>query len=212
MSHQIELGAPGFRDFTHCYRCLTRFKNAVVIYPRLAPLVRHLGDWVTTWIDGVSATPPVFDDPFKNASSAARDHIIAHLRGKIDRLVSIVDRELTKFNRSLQEGQPAINFSVNTGSNEGIVAALQTTYDGPGEDRRDGPRHDNDHLDIDKIRIAPTHEELISRIPPFLPANLHNAPHPLPADSMERLLDIQFRLLREELTYVHIYPSCCMNS
>ena len=190
MSHQIELGAPGFRDFTHCYRCLTRFKNAVVIYPRLAPLVRHLGDWVTTWIDGVSATPPVFD-PFKNASSAARDHIIAHLRGKIDRLVSIVDRELTKFNRSLQEGQPAINFSVNTGSNEGIVAALQTTYDGPGEDRRrDGPHVMTMIISTStKFASLPTHEELISRIPPFLPAN-HNSTMPhtrIPADSMEKI-------------------------
>jgi hypothetical protein len=168
-------------------------------------LIRHLSEWVATWIEGVYAIPPVFDDPFKNVPSTARDHIITHLRGKIDRLVSIVDREQTKLNRSSQTGRPTINLVMNTSSNEGIIAALQTTYDGPGEDRQDGPRHDNDHLDIDKIRIAPTHEELISRISPFLPANLYDAPHPLPADSMERLLDIQFRLLREELTYVHTF-------
>jgi hypothetical protein len=167
--------------------------------------VKHLDNWATTWIEGVSSTPPGFDDPFKNAAPAARDHIITHLRSKIDRLVSIVDREQTKLDRSLQGGRQVTSFVTNTGSNEGIIAALQTTYDGPGEDRRDGPRHDNDHRDIEKIRIAPTHEELISRIPPFLPANLYDAPHPLPADSMERLLDIQFRLLREELTYVHVY-------
>lgn len=119
--------------------------------------------------------------------------------------MSIVDREQTKLNRSLQGGLRVNSLVTNAGSNEGIIAALQTNYDGPGEDRQDGPRHDNDHREIDKIRIAPTHQELISRIPPFLPANLYDAPHPLPAESMERLLDIQFRLLREELTYVHVY-------
>jgi hypothetical protein len=167
--------------------------------------VRHLGDWVTAWIEGVFVIPPTFDDPFKNATGAARDHIVVHLRSKVDRLVSIVDREQTKLDRSLQAVRPNTSFITHTGSNEGIIAALETTYDGPGEDRRDGPRHDNDHRDIDKIRIAPTHEELISHIPPFLPANLYDAPHPLPAASMERLLDIQFRLLREELTYVHVH-------
>lgn len=170
------------------------------MYPRLGPLVRHLGDWITAWIEAVSSTPPGFDDPLKNATVAVRDHFITHLKSKVDRLLSIVDREQTKLNRSLQDGLPLTSLATNTGSNEGVIAALQINYDGPGEDRRDGPRHDNDHKDIDKIRIAPTHEELISRIPPFLPANLYDAPHPLPADSMERLLDIQFRLLREELT------------
>ncbi|KAI6021428.1 hypothetical protein BKA83DRAFT_166314 [Pisolithus microcarpus] len=47
---------------------------------------------------------------------------------------------------------------------------------------------------------APTHEELMCPIEPFLPATLYDAPHPASAESMERLLDIQFRLLREELT------------
>jgi hypothetical protein len=166
-------------------------------------LVRNLHGWVQTWIEGTSATPPAFDDPFKNATTAARDHITSHLKSKIDRLVAIVDREQTKIDRSLQHDRSAAIFGDPGRSNEGIIAALHTSYDGPGEDCRNGPRHDNDHVDINDIRIAPTHEELISRFPPFLPANLYDAPHPLPSDSMERLLDIQFRLLREELTYVH---------
>jgi hypothetical protein len=165
--------------------------------------VRNLQGWVQTWIEGVSATPPAFDDPFKGATAAARDHITSHLTSKVDRLIAIVDREQAKTSRSLQHDRSTTIFGAHSGSNEGIIAALHTSYDGPGVARRDGPRHDNDHLDIGEIRIAPTHEELISRIPPFLPANLHDAPHPLPPESMERLLDIQFRLLREELTYVH---------
>lgn len=84
-------------------------------------------------------------------------------------------------------------------SEEGDIAALHNAYEGPGSLRPEGPRHDNDFVDINDIRIAPTHNELISRISPYLPANIHAAPHPYSPESMERLLDIQFRLLREEL-------------
>lgn len=187
----------------HLFRCLTRFKNAVAIHPRLAPLIRNLESWVITWTEGVSAVPDVFDDPFKSVSAEARDHVIHHLKGKVTRMMAIVDREQGKLDRASQKTSSASLLRGGTLSNEGIIAALRTTYDGPGTDRPEGPRHDNDHLEIDQIRVAPTHEELISRIPPFLPSNFYGAPHPLPPDSMQRLLDIQFRLLREELTCVH---------
>jgi hypothetical protein len=157
------------------------------------------------WIKGISSDPPLFDDPFKSTNQAAREHIIAHLISKVNPLISIVDREENKIKRSAREPRPS--GVATSGPSEGIVAALQMTYQGPGELRSDGPRHDNDFIDITDIRTAPTHDELMSRIPPFLPSNFHNAPHPLPAESMERLLDIQFRLLREELTYVPPYHS-----
>ena len=184
------------------HRCLTRFKNAIAIYPRLVPLIRNLESWVITWTAGISAVPAIFDDPFKDVSAEARDHVIHHLKGKVIRMITIVDREQGKLDRASQKTSSASLLRGSNLSNEGIIAALRTTYDGPGTDRPEGPRHDNDHLEIDQIRIAPTHEELISRIPPFLPSNFYGAPHPLPPDSMQRLLDIQFRLLREELTCV----------
>ena len=88
---------------------------------------------------------------------------------------------------------------------EGPVA-MHVAFNGPGVLCSTGPRHDNDVAEIQNIRIAPTHEELICQAEPFLPANFYDAPHHLPQESMERLLDIQFRLLREELTYVfHCY-------
>lgn len=183
---------------------MTRFKNAIAIYPKLAPLVRNLREWTDSWVLGVSSSPPVFDDPLKDAPQAARDHITGHLKAKIDRLMAIVDRELEKLGHSLRKNRSGLSYTTK-GPNEGILAALHSSYDGPGEERRDGPRHDNDFADIQDIRIAPTHSELVSRIPPFLPANLYDAPHPLPADSMPRLLDIQFRLLREELTCVALF-------
>jgi hypothetical protein len=57
-------------------------------------------------------------------------------------------------------------------------------------------RHDNDHVSIRDINVAPTCEEALSSDPPFLPQNMPNAVHHL--DGVERLLDVQFRLLRED--------------
>jgi len=133
-------------------------------------------------------------------NSVARDHITGYLKTKVDRLCQIVAREQARLDRA--QGRVHNTSSVLPASNmdEGIISALHITYDGPGVLFSQGSRHDNDFIDIQDIRVAPTHQELISRIPPFLPANLYDAPHPLPKGSMERLLDIQFRLLREELT------------
>ena len=83
---------------------------------------------------------------------------------------------------------------------EALTSRLEQTYDPPGTLRGGGePRHDNDFTDIRDIRIAPTNEELLCPLPPYLPVFLPTAPHHLPESSMERHLDIQFRLLREEL-------------
>ncbi|KAJ6499128.1 hypothetical protein C8R45DRAFT_981206 [Mycena sanguinolenta] len=180
------------------FEILARFKNAAATHPNLVISIRNLQTWTGTWIEGVSKSPPTFDDPFRQAGSATRDQITNHLRAKVQRLVAIVDREQNKIDRANQRKPSVLALADRT--HEGIVAALSITYEGPGELRPLGVRHDNDHVDIADIRIAPTHGELISRLSPFLPGNFHDAPHHLPAESMERLLDIQFRLLREELT------------
>ncbi|KAJ7045696.1 hypothetical protein C8F04DRAFT_1065834 [Mycena alexandri] len=179
------------------FEILTRFKNASATYPNLVPIVRNLKTWTETWIEGISMSS--FDDPFKEAGPSTRDQITSHLRAKVDRLVAIVDREQGRIDRASQQ-RIAAPFPLPDRSHEGVVAALNITYEGPGPLRAQGPRHDNDFADIADIRVVPTHEELTCRISPFLPGNFHDAPHHLPVESMERLLDIQFRLLREELT------------
>lgn len=149
----------------------------------------------------------MFDDLFKDVSGAARDHIITHLKGKVDRLANIVDREQAKMARVQKKAANMLSSRLAANLDEGIISALNITYDGPGELSSRGKRHDNDLVDIQDIRVAPTHQELVCRTIPFLPANRYDAPHPLPRESMERLLDIQFRLLREELTYVVFFYS-----
>jgi len=83
---------------------------------------------------------------------------------------------------------------------QALLMRLEQTYDPPGHLRPEGPRHDNDFANIVQIRICPTSEELMCPIPPYLPVTVPGAPHHLPAGSMERHLDAQFRLLREDLT------------
>lgn len=162
----------------------------------MRPLVLDLSKWLDLWIEGISASPPTFRDSLTDTPAQTRQQICQHFRARTDQLVAIVEREHTKAKR---DARPKIDVTAGF-SLEGTLAALHNSYVGPGEVRDEGPRHDNDHVDISEIRLAPTHEELICRIPPFLPANIYGAPHPLPPDSMERLLDVQFRLLREELT------------
>lgn len=148
----------------------------------------------------ISANPPTLNDP-QIAQSRPDTHafMITHLREKVERLSTIVTRERNKAQRS---AQPRAFGMLGVAANEGIVSALQIlqTDAEPGHLRPDGPRHDNDHADINDIRIAPTEQELVCAIAPYLPANFFEAPHHQPPESMERLLDIQFRLLREEGT------------
>ena len=152
------------------------------------------------WIEKISADTPTFDDPIAGHATLAREHIITHLRLQIRQVIAIVEREHTKHERAKKSStsNPA---SSTAFSAEGIIAALETTYQGPGDLREDGPRHDNDFVDIAQIRIAPTHQELVSPISNFLPANIYGSPNPHPIGSMQRHLDIQYRLLREELMY-----------
>ena len=189
-------------------RCLARFKNAVGTYPQLIPLVRKLATWTDDWIKGVTASPPTFKDSSFNAvAPLIRDHLVRHLKSRIDRLVMVVDREGMRIERSTQEMALSKPWLSTVEINTGIIAALRMNFEGPGSFRHLGPRHNNDAVDICDIRIVPTNEELMSRLPPFLPANFHGAPHVLPDESIERLLDIQFRLLREELVYALFHLS-----
>lgn len=160
-------------------------------YPRLVQTVRRLREWLKIWADGITTTPPTFDD-YEFVTPEKFDHVIEFLRHKIDGLVTIVER-------SPRTDQSLRSFGASMTS---VMNALRSTYDAPGELRQGGPRHDNDFIDIEDIRIIPTPEELISDIRPFLPTTQYDAPHFFPSGSIQRLLDIQFRLLREELTFV----------
>ncbi|KYG47209.1 hypothetical protein M433DRAFT_509938 [Acidomyces richmondensis BFW] len=77
----------------------------------------------------------------------------------------------------------------------GPKAAFQLDRDPPGELSEDGPRHDNDKVNIGEISILPTLQEIkssrIEYLPPADPLQWH-------LGGIEGLLDRQFRLLRED--------------
>ncbi|TDL21593.1 hypothetical protein BD410DRAFT_297523 [Rickenella mellea] len=184
------------------FEYVTRFKHALAMHQSLPDLVRDVANWFDIYVEAISTSPPGFNDQLAKAPQPAREHLIRHMRTNVERIMSIVDREQGLLERSArrQERKEAKLSIEKEKQCDSMITALWNTYEGPGELREEGPRHDNDFAEIEKIRIAPTDQELVCRIPPFLPANIPDAPHPLKSDSMERLLDIQFRLLREELT------------
>ena len=73
--------------------------------------------------------------------------------------------------------------------------SLPFDTDGPGHWSKYGPRHDNDHADIQHIRILPTADEILSQRRSYIPEKSQWADHHLPC-GQRRLLDVQFRQMR----------------
>lgn len=69
--------------------------------------------------------------------------------------------------------------------------------DGPGALSTNGPRHDNDHVDIGDIKILPTADEILSTRLPYMPMKAEDSTHYLPL-GQKRVMDVQFRHLRYE--------------
>lgn len=65
----------------------------------------------------------------------------------------------------------------------------------PGHLSRDGPRHDNDHADISKIKIMPTYQEITSTRNEYLPTVDSSQWH---LQGIRGRVDREFRLLRED--------------
>ncbi|KAH8976901.1 hypothetical protein EDB92DRAFT_1938185 [Lactarius akahatsu] len=175
-----------------------RVKSAMKNHPELHDLVEDIISWFNIWTAAVRASPPTFKDPITSSSLQIRNPTLGELGKDISRLSQIVGREYgdtEKLRRRVPNGRLTAGQRM-----EALTSRLEQAYDPPGTLRDGGePRHDNDFADIRDIRIAPTNEELLCPFPPYLPVALPSAPHHLPEHSMERHLDIQFRLLREEL-------------
>ncbi|KAH9923478.1 uncharacterized protein BXZ73DRAFT_50943 [Epithele typhae] len=174
-----------------------RFRVSIRDHDNTPSFVQDFARWFDIWAKDVSSPQPRYTDPIASADSRTRNLTIDHIQEDILRLGAIVERESGVVIK-LQIGPPASSMTAAQKS-QARIAQLAQTYDPPGELRPDGPRHDNDHQFIRDISIAPTHDEIFAPIGPYLPVFSRDAPHHLPANSMERHLDIQFRLLREEL-------------
>ncbi|KAF5243075.1 hypothetical protein FAUST_2993 [Fusarium austroamericanum] len=66
---------------------------------------------------------------------------------------------------------------------------------GPGTLSAEGRRHDNDHTNINKIKIMPTYDEIVSPRAEYLPTKYPSQWH---IDGIRGRLDREFRLVRED--------------
>ncbi|GJP50063.1 hypothetical protein CLOM_g9207 [Closterium sp. NIES-68] len=129
---------------------------------------------------------PVFDGKYHHLWS-----VIYRLRRALD-----VRSHSERQKQRMEEGQLLHEDFFPSGQRLSSMQAV----DGPGELSLAGrPRHDNDHAEISAISVAPTMEEVLCKVAPYLPHNHANEPHHLPAGSVGRHVDIQFRLLRHDL-------------
>ncbi|KAK0451375.1 uncharacterized protein EV420DRAFT_714274 [Desarmillaria tabescens] len=169
-----------------------RFKHAINNHPDIFVFAGNLVRWYDEWAGLIMTSS--FEDTI---DPTVQGLTLEQIRESIGRLDAIVKREHANVESKRRPAQPQ---GLREGHQSGALQAhLIQTYDAPGSLRPLGPRHDNDHCDIADISILPTQDELTSVAPPYIPVNLPYAPHHLDPNSMERHLDIQFRLLREEL-------------
>lgn len=154
----------------------------------------QVAEWFEEWAAALDATPP-FDDECSRCDKDMKESVVCNIRRDKDRVLHLARRG------EIRVVERPSSLKMHSYGNEGLIANLQRECDhqGPGKLRETGPRHDNDPVDFELIRIAPTHQELICADDPYLPPNFAEAPHFLEHKSVERLLDVQFRLLREEL-------------
>ncbi|DBB11483.1 TPA: hypothetical protein ACH3X3_006891 [Trebouxia sp. C0006] len=78
------------------------------------------------------------------------------------------------------------------------ISQAEEAQAGPGIHRKQGPRHDNDFARIASISIAPTQEEMLCTVPPYLPRNQAGTVMHLDSASQAAHLDMQFRLFRHD--------------
>ncbi|KAH9912307.1 uncharacterized protein BXZ73DRAFT_56354 [Epithele typhae] len=174
-----------------------RFRNSIREHDNIPSFVQDLASHFNNWADDVCSNSPRFEDSITAVPAQTRNLVITHVRDEIARLGAIVERESgVVMKLQLVLPQSALT---SAQKRQAWIAQLAFVYDPPGALRASGPRHDNDHELIRDIAIAPTHDEIFAADAPYLPVFSPDAEHHLPADSMDRHLDIQFRLLREEL-------------
>ncbi|PKY55180.1 P-loop containing nucleoside triphosphate hydrolase protein [Rhizophagus irregularis] len=120
---------------------------------------------------------------------------------------TILEKEMKTMNKMLNNGRTNLIFEQNPDPKDltrlyykelARKVDAKRIYDPPGELSKEGQRHDNDFVEIDKISIIPTREEILCERKPFLPSTLPDSLHFLPY-GVSRLLDTQFRLLREDM-------------
>ncbi|WVF69005.1 hypothetical protein IAT40_003779 [Kwoniella sp. CBS 6097] len=138
----------------------------------LSDLVEELPSLFDRWATDMLSANPTFNDNIASHELATRKHLVSEAERVIHRLQQIVDRCQGRITQ-----RP--------------TKILQVVDEKQKQQWRLDP-------EIRGIELLPTHDELLCSAPPFTPANLPSAPHHLDPGTIQRQLDILFRLLRED--------------
>lgn len=174
-------------------RYVNRYRTAPTVHPGLQEFASFLHARFEDWATILAASQTQFRDQMATQSAADKKAIIAAIRKTMNLMAETVVQ-------ALPQAGTAPKRSIVHGSSLGLIATIQREYDGPGDLSEKGPRHDNDHADIRDISIPSSAQEMVAQRDPYLPANIPGARHHLPDDSMAKIPDIQFRLLRADMT------------
>ncbi|CAH1759698.1 5746_t:CDS:10, partial [Entrophospora sp. SA101] len=178
---------------------LTRVKEAS-INESMYKVIERLENLKTSWKNS-------FNDRVTNEQN---DPLNSNEEGR-EYFFEILDQEFNNIKKHLKiQGGKTSNLQKTSSESKsssqlykgcGEFAALKRDYDPPGTLSKLGPRHDNDFEEFTKILIVPTKEEILCKRKPFIPT--FNIPRSLELywiqDNATRLLDAQFRLLREDM-------------
>ena len=104
-------------------------------------------------------------------------------------------QSLARIRRRLNIGSSLPIAPIQSTPQNPLSTAFELSPDLPGNLSNDGARHDNDHACIADIQILPTAQEIASPRQEYLPL-INSTQHHL--SGVSRLLDRQFRLLRED--------------
>ncbi|GES78947.1 P-loop containing nucleoside triphosphate hydrolase protein [Rhizophagus clarus] len=177
-----------------CSILLDRIKDAA-INEEMRDIIQRLEDAKLRWQNSLLTQQRDSGDPlYSNVNR--KDYFFFILDKELKKVKQVIKKHSE---RSFLNEQNSIDeSSLKHYKEKSQLADLKRLYDPPGELSKFGPRHNNDFSDVSKISIVPTEEEILSERQPFLPTNIPEAPHFLP-EGTERLLDSQFRLLREDM-------------
>ncbi|KAF3289333.1 hypothetical protein TWF970_003113 [Orbilia oligospora] len=162
------------------------------------------------WQDALEATTSVFLNTLRMNQGAAIQEKLKYISQRLagiahsddhngnDQLVAI-SQNISNITSILSAGAEVPQERISHGFKKGPKEEEEEVVDLPGELSLLGPRHDNDHELISDISILPTVTEILSRRPEFLPTKrAYEETSRHHQTGIQRLVDIQFRLLRED--------------